>query len=763
MRYLLTLLIFVSSVWPTQAQRDVKPLCVEISREHPLIIMMAPHYIHLSPEAHGEHIADAWLNHYPDELKPYTVVHIEERLLDIAERMDHLRRRIKVLERYEIPLVVQIADPDNAYTMPLKYAEQLLQEFPCIKGINLAELRIEYYTSFGAELKYKIPADTAHLIDAIKLAARYGRFTSIQVQKLRWPHILADELQQTLLETMQEYHEYVLPQNEMIEPHTYARQTGVLGLWLSDVVDHFGMEPQAWFWSGCRFLAPGVCGPVKNGILDVPPRFYRAMILINAMTGGTVFSFEPWWDLWNESNSHVGREAIYPTLLEIIRNRLIPDKNEVLRKTRVAYQMSYAKTLAEFHDQINDIDPAAGEGRLSRAAYGLFWRDQNYEVIPDKDRYFFIPLLPWNAPERIRQRFDSVLKVGDLTTEAAYENHLNQFYPANNFGTAFVTEIGGATYVMQTCENMYQEQTYRVQVPQWVSRPKITVGTKTIDIRWEPVSGAKAYEVSVLKNPVENYAAFQFQPLTEVQKPHFSFARDTSTVVVGIRALGTPLVPLAGKVNFLDYHVFLKEKSPLRHVAEVAANGKITHRDLLDLSNDPRPKSQTLWPTFPSVKQEHLPAAKAIAATYDSLAQRFAAADWQGVTDLYDLNYRDANGYSREYVGRALKWYLYRNQHPNVNMQVREWDFSDYENNSVVRLKLWTLWHTVAVDDLPWGDHGLLRVPRHKDEEVWFTWKKDAAGFWKILSTNPALPNFNEILWYNRGYETPKTLVPSID
>jgi len=240
-------------------------------------------------------------------------------------------------------------------------------------------------------------------------------------------------------------------------------------------------------------------------------------------------------------------------------------------------------------------------------------------------------------------------------------------------------------------------------------------------------------------------------------------APDSGSFACGVCAVGTQRVPLSGKVNFLDYLVLLKDKSPLRHVAIISNSGNITHRDLLDWRDDPRPKSQIIWPTFPNVAENELPAAREITATYDRLAERFAAADWEGVSDLYALNYRDANGYSREYVGRALKWYLQRNQHPGVNMQVRAWDFSEFEKSGTVRLKLWTLWRAVAVDDHPWGDHGLLRIPRHTDEEVWFTWKKDAAGAWKILATSPALPNFYEILWYARGYETPKKLIPSID
>ena len=754
------LFLIVKSVYPA---RDVKPLCIKISREHPLIIMMAPALGRTSPENIGREIVDAWVHHYPDELKPYTTIQIEERVLDYDERMTRFRQILDTVSEHEIPMVLQIADPDNQYTMPLQYVEQLLQEYPVIKGLNMAEMDLEHYSSFGGELKYKMPPETAHLIDAIKLAARYGRFTSIQIQKLRWPHILADEVQKPLLDTMREYRDYVLPQNECIEPFFLVRQAAVLGLWLSDVVDHFGMEPQSWFWEGAGFQKPGRFGPLHESTVDVPPRFYRPLILINAMTGGTVFSFEPYWDLWNEVNGHIGRDVIYPTLLEIIRNHLIPSKEEVLAKTKVAYQMNYCKTLEEFHVNINDIEPLAGKGLLSRAAYGLFWRGQNYEIIPDISRYFFIPLLPWDAEDMIKSRFTSVMHSGEIRSVEGYRSFLNQFYPPQDSGDAFVTGIGKATYVIQTCENLYREQSYRIRVPQWVSEPKVEINGNKVLFSWEKVTGANGYEIFILENPNENFYAYQFRPLKTVGAPGFETALpDSGEVVYGIVAIGSDQVILEGKVNYLDSPVFLNDNSPLRHVVRIGSGHTVKPIDLLDLSNDPRPKDQTVWPTYPNVPDRFMTQAKEIVSAYENLMVAYENSDWQGVTVFYAQDYRDPNGYSFEYVGRALKWWFERNQHPYITVQVRDWDFTRFSDEETVKLKLWTLWRAIAIDDGKWGDHGLVRFPRHKDEEVWFTWKK-INRHWKIMTTDPAVPNFSEILWNARGYETKKVLIPSID
>jgi hypothetical protein len=562
---------------------------------------------------------------------------------------------------------------------------------------------------------------------------------------------------------MREFKEYVFPQNECIEPFFLARQTAVLGLWLSDVVEHFGMEPQSWFWEGAGFQEPGRYGPLHESTLNVPAHFYRPLILINAMTGGTVYSFEPYWDLWNELNGHIGREVIYPTLLEIIQNRLIPSKEQVLAKTKVAYQMNYCRTLEEFHVNINDIDPVAGRGLLSRAVYGLFWRGQNYEIIPDINRYFFVPLLPWDASEQITNRFDSVLHSGDMTTVDEYRDFLNNYYPLQNDDQAFVTSIGKATYVIQTCENLYQEQSYQVRIPQWVDSIQVVIREKQVDLSWQKVPGARAYEVYSLKNPKKNFYGFQFHPMQIVKEANFqTILPDSGMIVYGVKAIGSNMVLYKGTVNNLDAHVFLNDKSPLRQVVCISADLRVNHYDLLDISHDTRPKDQTVWPTYQNVPENYMSQAKEVIKAFESLIEKYEQADWHGVTNLYAPNYRDPNGYSREYVRRALKWWFERNQHPYINIQVRNWDFSQYAENGIVRIKVWTLWRAIAVDDGVWGDHGLVRFPRHKDEEVWFSWKK-VSGDWKIITTDPAVPNFAEILWNARGYETKKVLIPSVD
>ena len=113
----------------------------------------------------------------------------------------------------------------------------------------------------------------------------------------------------------------------------------------------------------------------------------------------------------------------------------------------------------------------------------------------------------------------------------------------------------------------------------------------------------------------------------------------------------------------------------------------------------------------------------------------------------------DPNGFHKEYASWAWKWWLIRNRNGVMLRQIRSWDFSRYEDAGEVRVRLFSLFRAVRFDDQPfgYGYDGTMRIPRHANEEITYTWKKEDDGVWRILHTDPALPNMAEVLFGNRG------------
>ena len=48
--------------------------------------------------------------------------------------------------------------------------------------------------------------------------------------------------------------------------------------------------------------------------------------------------------------------------------------------------------------------------------------------------------------------------------------------------------------------------------------------------------------------------------------------------------------------------------------------------------------------------------------------------------------------------------------------------------------------------------------PDTEDERVTWTWKRNERKQWKLIRTEPALPNFGEMLWNSRGHDVKHTM-----
>ena len=803
-----------------------------ISPQHPLIILQTSNRFGDSDEdygiradryeeatRHGAEAVRAWREAIPDDIKPYCQLQLEIRTHDHVNRYECFRRALTELQTAGVPVNLQFADPHDEFVFDPDYVEKLTEEFSCIRTYTITEMRFEHYRSFNV-LRYALPPETRYTMDVIEMAARHGRRVVISLQDMKWLHIGADALNQPLVEVIAKHPDYVIPVNEHIGPRHIQRQTSVWGFWIAGLVHNWGVEPQSWWFENGRMIEPGVFGQKEpNNTRIMPPDLYRAMILLGASMGATVYDFEPFWDLFDYDNSCCWRNVIYPTLMEVIHRKLIPTRDQVMEKIKVAYQYKEVGNIVAFHEILRDIDWIGDKGLLSRAAYGLWGRYMQHELIPNKCRYYYIPLLPPKTPEAVLDRFETVLGVHHCDTEQEYQGILDRHYPPPDAeGTAWITTINGHTYVMQTHENLYERQTYSIDLPKPVSGLKAERSDEGIRLSWDADPGASEYHVHRVEGPAfppqfgfsKNiwHAREQEFDDPELVKagvgsvspkprpvaadspsrgpgPAFGEGGPTDTTVVAhvpenvfvdksaqpgvsytytVTATTETRARRTGTVNYLDYLVFSQTESMPGEAVTVDPNGAVT----IHLVTDPvdnRPASQEWYPTFEGAEGAHKLLARQIVTRIEQMKAAYEDKDWRRLTELYSARYQDPNGFHREYVGRAWKWWLFRNNEAIMLRQIRRWDFTDYESAGEVRVRMFTLFRACRYDDQPfgYGYDGTVRVPRHADEEVTYTWKQEEDQNWRIVATDPALPNFEEMLWNSRGADHKGKLRPGTD
>ncbi len=729
-----------------------RPPELVISPQHPLVILYGPGTAELTVKC--------W-QHLPMDLRPYCVVTMDPASLDLKERLDSWSRSLREIQRHNIPIVLQVAGDEPEWTTPLAGVEAMLKEFSCIKAIQVVEWRCAYYTRFGGDLEMAVPVNLRYLAELLKLCARYGRHLSLQFQT-DLAHLAADQLAGPLRQTFRDYRDYVLPQNECIPPSYYLDQAAACGLWLAGYCTNWGMEPQWWWWTKGEsyFIRPGVFGQEKEMETDEDryARLYRAFIIEGALMGATVFSIEPPQDIWHGESTDVRHfdKVIYPTLRQIIEQRLIATREEVLAQAKVAYQMKECKTVHEYDGLLQDLDLETGQGNLERAAYGVLFPHLMKEMIPDTaGRYYFIPLLPVGPPASLTQQFAKVIQPNECSTPEAYRTLLNRYYPPTpnteepfTNRRACVLKCGHAVAIMQSRENLFEKQPFAVDLPRWVTGLQAGREAGGLTLSWAGDPSASSYTVWERIPGAEVYP--QWRRLKTAIHENSYLLPGIGTGTFGVSAVTTAKQRWEGTVNYGDYLLFTTEESPIMEQAVVTQEG--CRVEPISWTDESLPARQEVWRIFDGADEASRHDAEAVLDAFGGLIAAYEAKDLDRLMSFYCPDYRDSNGYSTEYVRRAWLWWYQRTVIPYVVAQVRRWDTSRAAEG-IIGFSAWNLFRATIVWDEPFGYHGRLRIPRHEGSRVTWTWRRDAAGRWKLLRTEPALPNFGEMLWNSRGHD----------
>jgi len=124
---------------------------------------------------------------------------------------------------------------------------------------------------------------------------------------------------------------------------------------------------------------------------------------------------------------------------------------------------------------------------------------------------------------------------------------------------------------------------------------------------------------------------------------------------------------------------------------------------------------------------------------------------------VYSFDYRDPEGGGVQYAQRAFQWLFEHYNACCMHRQIRRWDFSSYATTGQVSVLLYCRFTGFAVSD-PTGRLADLPVyfPCTETGEVWVCFA-EREGAWCIVGTNPALPNFKDLL---RASASPYDVLP---
>lgn len=388
--------------------------------------------------------------------------------------------------------------------VPLDELETMFQRHKYLRGVHIGELAGE--AGFFAE-------ERQYLMDAIRLAAKYGRVVSLWDHANLWQILLLDE---EFIDLIRQYPDTFLPFWETNGAKCeYADQGMPFGLWASGLVNRWGVNPQAgWYWfeAGYRKVWQGKF--MSGAESAAPDVLWGLMATLGATAGAGAYFFEGtegwfWnyrgkfgesdeagWDpdigklkktrlpqKWDLSDTF--KNVVAPTLRLILQKDAIPSRQQVLEKTKLVYQtrwlpddvtpvfnpemfrrMSWAGGL---YDNLDTL-PAFWSmpvpqkhfymGHLYPATYGI---TDGSDLIPKTSRFGWIPIFSKYAGLDALPPGKTVIGSGDFKTREAMEEFLAaKAFTAEGEGTAWMTQVGSAVYVINRHENEPKDDAYCV-------------------------------------------------------------------------------------------------------------------------------------------------------------------------------------------------------------------------------------------------------------------------------------------------------------
>jgi len=715
------------------AQDALRP----IDNQRPLLVFAGPGMEASTATESANAIIEAWTN-LPDELKPYSVLEIPLPTLSITDRHDRILSVLEDVAPAGIPVMIQISAGNPDYQHPYALVEQILDAFPDIVGVAVRGLEFNEYPQFTGGPDFAAPPGVRWLEAILRLTAQHEKRVLVALDGLHWPRLMANESTRPLYELIRKNAVHVLPVVEFDGAHVFAQIGSLLGLWLEGSAAHWGVGATSHWYKDAYFRGPLPSGS-RSG--EMPPLLYRAMILNGAMTGASIYTFSVPRDLWHAGGA-AWEGAIYPCLTEIIEKGYIASRRAVKREVQAAYRMRPAADPAAFHLNLRDIDARFAEGLMLRGLFGLEDRAQLPELVPNRSRFFWLPILSPHAPTPAR--FRRIIHPAELASGAAWRNALASHYNTPDAGDAFIARIGRAVFVLHTQEQAYEQQRFHLD---YLPTPvRDIVAHRVADhvvLTWPFREDDLSY--TVWRRDARDMP-FQVLARNVADRRYTDTAPPSDVAAYTVTAITSEREPFSGTVNFGDYLVFSQVESRMEEEVILYEGRDSGMSWVIATPPDNRPSRSPAWRNLESLPDSQRDIAIEIADRIDTWRAAVAAENLDGLTGIYSQAYSDPQGWGSEYVRRAYQWFFERHEECHMVAHVDRWEFAQDRDADRVSVYMHARVRGVArsdstgrIADIP------IEFPRTADSMLWVSFVKEQ-NHWRITSTNPALPNFRDLL-----------------
>jgi len=492
------------------------------------------------------------------------------------------------------------------------------------------------------------------------------------------------------------------------------------------------------------------------------------MFLLGASAGATAYSIEPPKDAWGTDDAWRFTDYMAPLFRRLVTERLIPSRDEVAAACPVAYQLEKCATPMEFRTALRDLDFDHEEGRLARAAYGVFDRARDNEFIPNDPRYGWIPVLPAETTPDALARFKRTIRPGEIGSVAHAREILEEYFPPVDRGAAWSFRAGPLLSVANSHEHWPEAQTVKLSVPARPAGVVLENGVLTWNARPED-TGFRVWRLSD-----EEETLLTDGPIGETSfEPPNVDAEDRFAV----SALTTAQEVLEGTLHTHDFLALSAVES--RRSPWVAADESQIERHRMGeaiaapsdeaLANEARATlcSPVEDLASPRIEEDdpHGGEKRAVLSAMIRWKQAIEREDLEEVLACYAPDYREPDGRTVESVEVAFRSILWKYLSDECGHAAEEWGRVPAWSWPVVRLLVrgWSVLSpsrvVVNVEFEMWAGTGpelepsdMFKHPLGRENRMTMTWEC-VGDRWLLAATSPAFLRMEDTVPYRLCYQ----------
>ncbi|GKX30733.1 fucolectin [Vallitalea longa] len=431
--------------------RAESPLRRPISEDNPLF------FYNLYYGEQGPDNIEAFWNVLPDDVKDYFAIMIlPESPYDYTEvNRNWIESMLDKAQELNIPVIIQNEAFNTHSNIPKSYYSQLFDDYSVLIGLCFAELSV-------ANLGVVTPdASTIQSMkDTIDTVAEKGGYFIWQDMATFTTHVfLKVGADNDLFNKFKDNSEHII----IMDKHNgkskrFVTPAAAMGFWLSDLAGNWGSNSEDWLWAeaGYSRLYEEPESVIWTDIFrkdewkkvfTFPDAQYGVDWLQDMAFGANVFSLEcPYHGFTSMESDQLTpafNNVVLPLIRKMINNSIIPSKQEVYDKVKVA-----------FHP--NEQKPGSLEDdEFFKKLYGA--DNTEHEWMPSNGRYFGIPILPVLSGEEEFDDFTTILHSDkyDGHFPSVYEkvNLMNSIYPSIGTGDSWFVNNDNNWFIANPHEN----------------------------------------------------------------------------------------------------------------------------------------------------------------------------------------------------------------------------------------------------------------------------------------------------------------------